>query len=84
MRIVWKDSAIERKDFKYRGYWVEGYKDGWVINLPGDNNIYRTNRCAKNAIDESLGYEGRKHKKLPKRLADGIDIIGTKENKKLG
>ena len=84
MRIVWKDSAIERKDFKYRGYWVKGYKDGWVINLPGDNNIYRTNRCAKNAIDESLGYEGRKHKKLPKRLADGIDIIGTKENKKLG
>ena len=51
MRIVWKDSAIERKDFKYRGYWVEGYGDGWTVNIPGDNNVYRTNRCAKNAID---------------------------------
>lgn len=84
MRIVWKDSAIERKDFKYRGYWVEGYGDGWTVNLPGDNNVYRTNRCAKNAIDETLGYEGRKHHKLPKRLAYGYDIIGTKNDKKLG
>ena len=84
MRIVWKDSAIERKDFKYRGYWVEGYGYGWTVNIPGDNNVYRTNRCAKNAIDETLGYEGRKHHKLPKRLAYGYDIIGTKKDKKLG
>ena len=84
MRIVWKDSAIERKDFKYRGYWVEGYGDGWTVNIPGDNNVYRTNRCAKNAIDETLGYEGTKHHKLPKRLEHGYDIIGTKKNKKLG
>lgn len=26
MRIVWKDTAVTRADFKYRGYWVEGYK----------------------------------------------------------
>lgn len=84
MRIVWKDSAITKSDFKYRGYWVEGYKNGWTISIPGDNNIYRTNRCAKNAIDEALGYEGRKHHKLPKRLEYGYDIIGTKENKRLG
>ena len=84
MRIGWKDSAIERKDFKYRGYWVEGYGDGWTVNIPGDSNVYRTNRCAKNAIDETLGYEGRKHHKLPKRLAYGYDIIGTKKDKKLG
>ena len=84
MRIVWKDTTIERADFKYRGYWVEGYGQGWCINLPGDNNIYRTNRCAKNAIDEILGLDGRKHHKLPKRLEYGYDIIGTKNDKRLG
>ena len=84
MRIVWKDTAVTRADFKYRGYWVEGYGQGWTISIPGDNNVYRTNRCAKNAIDEALGYEGRKHHKLPKRLEYGIEIIGTKEDKKLG
>ena len=84
MRIVWKDTAVTRSDFKYRGYWVEGYGQGWTISVPGDNNVYRTNRCAKNAIDETLGYEGRKHHKLPKRLEHGYDIIGTKKDKKLG
>ena len=73
-----------RSDFKYRGYWIEGHKNGWTINIPGDNNIYRTNRCAKNAIDEALGYEGRKHHKLPKRLEYGYEIIGKKDNKRLG
>lgn len=84
MRIVWKDTAITRADFKYRGFWVEGYKNGWTINIPGDDNIYRTNRCAKNAIDNALGYEGRKHHKLPKRLEYGSDIIGKKNDTKLG
>jgi hypothetical protein len=85
MRIVWKDTAAVRKDFKYRGYWVEGYGEGWVVNLPGDDNIYRTNRCAKNAIDQTLGLEGRKQlKTLPKRLEHGIDIIGKRNDKRLG
>lgn len=84
MRIVWKDTAVSRADFKYRGYWVEGYKSGWTISIPGDNNVYRTNRCAKNAIDDALGYEGRKHHKLPERLKYGFDIIGEKGDKKLG
>ena len=79
MRIVWKDSAVTRSDFKYRGYWIEGYQNGWTINIPGNNNIYRTNRCTKNAIDEDLGYEGRKHHKLPKRLEYGYKIIGKKK-----
>ena len=82
MRIIWKDSVATRSDFKYRGYCIEGYKNGWAINIPGDNNVYRTNRCAKNAIDKALGLEGRKHKKLPKRLTDGIDIIGTKNDER--
>lgn len=84
MRIVWKDTAVVRSDFKYRGYWIEGYKNGWTTTVPGDDNVYRTNRCAKNAIDEALGYEGRKHHKLPKRLECGFDIIGKKDDKKLG
>lgn len=85
MRIVWKDSSVTRSDFKYRGYWVEGYKNGWTVSIPGDNNIYRTNRCAKNAIDQALGLEGRKKlKDLPKRLEYGIDIIGKKDDKRLG
>ena len=47
--------------------------------MPGDDNIYRTNRCAKNAIDEALGYDGRKYHKLSKRLEYGYDIIGKKK-----
>ena len=84
MRIVWKDTAVARADFKYRGYWVEGYLNGWTIAIPGDNNIYKTNRCAKNAIDKALGLDGLRHKKIPNRLAYGIEIIGTKDDKKLG
>lgn len=85
MRIVWKDTAVTRSDFKYRGYWVEGYKNGWTISIPGDNNIYRTNRCCKNAIDIHLGLEGAKNYKKPvKRREYGVDIIGTKDDQKLG
>lgn len=85
MRIVWKDTAVTRADFKYRGYWVEGYKSGWTVSIPGDDNVYRTNRCAKNAIDKALGLEGRKKlKNLPKRLEYGIDIIGKKNDQRLG
>ena len=84
MRIVWKDTAVTRADFKYRGYWVEGYRGGWTVSIPGDNNIYRTNRCAKNAIDEALGLDGLMHKKLPKRLSYGVEIIGKKGDQKLG
>lgn len=84
MRIVWKDSTVTKADCKYRGYSVEAYSSGWVINVNGDNNVYRTNRCAKNAIDEALGLEGLRHKKLPKRLEYGYDIIGKKGDQRLG
>ena len=32
-----------------------------------------------NSIDEALGYDGRKHHKLSKRLEYGYDIIGKKK-----
>ena len=79
MRIVWKDTAVVRKDFKYRGYWVEGYGDGWTVNIPGDDNVYRTNRCGKNAIDMALGLEGIRGGKRPERLKHGVDVIGKKK-----
>ena len=83
MKIVWKDTAVARADFKYRDYQVEGYGERWTVSLPGDDNVYRTNRCAKNVIDEALDYEGRKHHKLPKRLEYGYNIIGKKKEKQL-
>lgn len=80
MRVVWKDSAVKRVDFKYRGYWVEGYSNGgWTTGLPGDDNIYRTNRCAKNYIDEVLGLEGRRVHNPPERLKYGYEIVGKKD-----
>jgi hypothetical protein len=79
MRIVWKDTAVVRKDFKYRGYWVEGYGDGWTVSIPGDDNVYRTNRCGKNAIDMALGLEGIRGGKGPERLKHGVDIIGEEK-----
>ena len=85
MRIVWRDSAVSRKDFQYRGVWIRGHKDGWIISLPGDNNIYKTGFCCKNAIDLALGLEGTKNYKngVPRR-EKGIQIIGKKDDKKLG
>ena len=79
MRIVWKDSTVARSNAKYRGYVIESYSTGWVTNMPGDNNIYKTKRCAKNAIDEMLGIDYGKYKKLPERLTHGIEIIGKKK-----
>lgn len=34
-----------------------------------------------NAINESLGYEGRKHHKLSKRLEYSYEIIGKKKKR---
>ena len=76
MRIVWKDSTVARSNAKYRGYSIESYSTGWVTNIPGDNNIYKTKRCTKNAIDEALCV---KHKKLPERITHGIEVIGKKK-----
>lgn len=79
MRIVWKDSTVARSNAKYRGYVIKSYSTGWITDVPGDDNIYKTKRCAKNAIDEMLGIEDGKYKKLPERLKHGIEIIGKKK-----
>lgn len=79
MRIVWKDSTIARSNAKYREYIIESYSTGWVTNVPGDNNIYKTKRCAKNSIDKMLGIDEGRYKKLPERLSHGIEVIGKKK-----
>lgn len=77
MRVVWKDSFVrDKKPVKYRGHLVEGYGEGWIINVAGDDNIYRTHYCALNAIDKHLGGYGQMGS--AKRKAYGIQIIGKK------
>lgn len=81
MRIVWKDSnSREKKPIKYRKYHIEGYGDGWVTNIDGDNNIYRNHYCALNAIDEHLGGSSQKGEATSKRKGYGIQIIGKINN----
>lgn len=80
MRVVWKDSnAKGHKPVKYRGYFAEGFNGGWAINIPGDDNIYRTHYCALNAIDKYLGGSGQMGG--AKRSSYGIQIIGKLEGK---
>jgi hypothetical protein len=80
MRVVWKDSnAKGHKPVKYRGYFAEGFNGGWAINIPGDDNIYRTHYCALNAIDKYLGGTGQMGG--AKRSSYGIQIIGKLEDK---
>ena len=81
LRVVWKDSnALGKKPVKYRGHYLTGCPGGWVIDIPGDRNIYRTHYCALNAIDAALGGTGQKGKGTPKRQAYGIQIVGQKDD----
>ena len=81
MRVVWKDSyngRVKHKEGnKYRNCYIERFKGGWIVDLPGDDNIYRTLDCACNAIDKALG--GKTRKDASARQAKGIEIIGTKK-----
>lgn len=78
-RVVWHDSnARISKPIKYRNHYARGYKGGWVIDIPGDNNIYKSHYCALNAIDAALGGHG---KRVPsdKRTKYGVVVIGKKD-----
>lgn len=84
MRIVWKDSLVskEYEPIKYRDIYIFGSPDGWEVNIKSDSNLYRNHYCAKNAIDAYFGEEGMHG--TEKRKQYGIQIIGKKEDKKLG
>ncbi len=83
MRIVWKDSSSVKTAVKYRGYDIEGYGGGWIINVPGDDNIYKSNKSARNAVDKYLGLYNENNEQ-PTRHKLGIQIIGKKNEKRLG
>lgn len=79
MRVVWQDSKPKTKNGQvliYRNRTVTGCGDGWVTDLPGDNNIYFPRECAINAIDKALG--GKTRKANPGRHSMGITVIGKK------
>lgn len=81
MRIVWKDSAPHTKPgqvFQFRGYTISYQGDGWITNIPGDNNVYFPRECAYNAIDKMLG--GGPREKSPLRHKLGINIVGRKDD----
>lgn len=79
MRIVWKDSlAPVKRPIKYRSHYITGHKNGWCIDIPNDNNVYRTHYCAMNAIDAALGGTGIRGKGTEKRQSYGIEIVGKK------
>ena len=79
MRIVWKDSKPkDYKPVKYRGHHAIGSPKGWTIDIPGDNNLYKSHYCALNAIDKALGGYGQKG--TQKRQAYGIQIVGKKDD----
>lgn len=81
MRIVWKDSTPKTKTYQtlqYRDCTMSQYGDGWVTNVPGDDNIYFPRECAFNAIDEMLG--GKTRKANPKRHQLGITVVGRKDD----
>lgn len=83
MRIVWKDSASIKTAVKYRGFHLEGYGGGWITDVPGDDNIYKSNKSARNAVDKYLGLYDINNTE-PVRHKLGIHIIGKKNEKKLG
>ena len=83
MRIVWKDSASVKTAVKYRGFSLEGYGGGWITDVPGDDNIYKSNKSARNAVDDYLGLYDINNEE-PVRHKLGIRIIGKKTEKKLG
>lgn len=81
MRIVWKDSAPKTKPLQtlqYRERIISQYGDGWITNIPGDDNIYFPRECALNAIDQMLG--GKTRTKNPQRHQLGITVIGRKDD----
>lgn len=76
MRITWKDSR-EFKTYTYRGYTISRTEKGWITDIPGDNNIYRTAETAHNGVDEIIG--GKTRKANPSRHRFGTQVIGQKD-----
>jgi hypothetical protein len=80
IKVVWKDSVTySRRPYRYRMHTIQGTKNGWVTDMEGDNNIYKTHLSAMNYIDKVLG-ETKKSLSALARKEHGITIIGQKDN----
>lgn len=78
VRVTWKDNNGKPcPPAKYRNVTMTRYQNGWILDLPDDNNIYASQDHCKNAIDAALGGTARRH--VESRLKKGIKIIGTYE-----
>jgi hypothetical protein len=83
MRIVWKDSASVKTPVKCRGFNITGYRGGWITDIPGDDNIYKSNKSARNAVDKHLGLYDINNTE-PVRHKLGIQVIGKISERKSG
>ena len=78
IRVTWKDqNGRPCPPTAYRKVTMTRYKSGWILDMPGNKNIYASQDCAKNAIDKILGGTARRH--VESRLKKGIKIIGVQE-----
>lgn len=78
IRVVWKETPVHQgKTYMYRKTTITGYIEGWIIDIEGDDNVYKTRLSAKNAIDKALGEKGMK-RAAKFRAEEGIIIIGKK------
>lgn len=76
IKVVWKDSATfqNKRDYKYRDIVIRPHGKGWIIDIDGDCNIYKSHTSAINAIDKALG--GATSEAAQKRNERGIKTIG--------
>lgn len=81
MKVVWKDTFLKTCPTTiYRNVAIIRYEKGklkgWTIDIEGDNNVYASQDCARNAIIKALGVKPRKDSS--RQGLAGIKIIGTK------
>ena len=78
IRVTWKDqNGRPCPPTTYRKVTMTRYKSGWILDMPENKNIYASQDCAKNAIDEILGGTARRH--VHSRLKKGIKILGVQK-----
>ena len=75
MRVVWKDTVKPIQIRKYRKHILTRHELGWIVDVPGDNNIYKAISDVYNMLD-AMEIDGVVKIKPPSR-ADGIRIVGT-------
>ena len=74
MRVVWQDTVKPKEVKLYRKHVITKHDNGWTVDIPGDNNIYRAASDVFNMLDVYLG-NGTPRPKPPSRLS-GIRIVG--------